>query len=269
MAFDPMQGFEVGQKIGKSKGSAFGGTAQYMSDLTAQRDKEKTKVNPLELAILKQTMQSPLQKSQMELNEAKTAKLEDPSSNLSVSQQIAKDKRTQALFDITETNKLKKGFIDRAKKSLPNIPGGWAGKLQIGVMKNLDPNNPILADWQNLKSVLMDATLMNIGRTKGAISDKEMAAFQTAAANDDLVSVSRMGDALDRLRGAMDADEFAKKQTYKQLYGEDPDTFLGQAQETGNPVDIKEKYAKALSKYPNKKKAILQKYKEETGQDYV
>lgn len=59
MAYDPMQGFQVGQKIGESKKSSLNRTSGYMSDLTAQRDKDKTKINPLELMMLKQAMPQP------------------------------------------------------------------------------------------------------------------------------------------------------------------------------------------------------------------
>lgn len=57
MAYDPMQGFQVGQEIGKSKKSSLARTAGYMSDLTAQRDKDKSKINPLELMMAKQVIQ--------------------------------------------------------------------------------------------------------------------------------------------------------------------------------------------------------------------
>ena len=53
MPYDPMEGFQVGQAIGKAKGSAYGKTAQYMSDLTAERDKTQTKANPFELIMAK------------------------------------------------------------------------------------------------------------------------------------------------------------------------------------------------------------------------
>lgn len=59
MAYDPMQGFQIGQAIGKAKGSAYGGTAKHMSDLTAERDKQKSKVSPLELMMIKQSMPQP------------------------------------------------------------------------------------------------------------------------------------------------------------------------------------------------------------------
>lgn len=272
MAYDPMAGFQVGQAIGKSKGSAYGKTASHMSDLTKERDKSRTKTSPLEVALLKSTLDAPLKESQIALNEAKTNKMEDPSSHLSVSQQIAKDKRTEALIDMKNNNQLRREYIKKAKTSLPNLPGGIAGKLGIGIMRKVNPDNPILADWQNLKSVLMDSTLMKIGKTKGAISDREMEAFQTAAANDDLISVSRMGTELDKLMNAIDAQEKSAKETYMQLYKEDPNTFLGSMEtegaETGG-IDIKSKYAKALSQYPSKRKSILAKYKAETGEDYA
>lgn len=54
MAFDPMQGFEVGQKIGASKKSSLNRTSDYMSDLTKERDKQDSKVNPFELFAAKE-----------------------------------------------------------------------------------------------------------------------------------------------------------------------------------------------------------------------
>lgn len=57
MAYDPMEGFQIGQAIGKSRGSAYGKTAQYMSDLTKERDARSSKINPLELMIAKQSIQ--------------------------------------------------------------------------------------------------------------------------------------------------------------------------------------------------------------------
>ncbi len=56
MAFDPMQGFEIGQKIGASKKSSLNRTSDYMSDLTKERDKERSKINPLELFMAKQAL---------------------------------------------------------------------------------------------------------------------------------------------------------------------------------------------------------------------
>ena len=249
MAFDPESAFGIGQKIGKSKQSSLGRTSDYMSDLFKERDKQETKTTPMELLMLKSSIQSPLDKARIENLEAKTNKLEDPSSNLSVSQQIAKDKRTQAIFDMVESNKVKKGFIERAKTSLPNIPGGRIGKFQIGIMKQFDQDNPILKDWQNLKSVLTDATLMNTAKTKGAISDREMELFAQASANDDLVSVSRMGDALDRLKSTLDASEKSAMGSYKQIYNEDPSQWFDENAVPGGNVETGNKKEDARTIY--------------------
>jgi len=45
MPFDPMQGFEVGQKIGSSKKSSLNRTSDYMSDLFKTRDAAETKAS--------------------------------------------------------------------------------------------------------------------------------------------------------------------------------------------------------------------------------
>lgn len=58
MAYDPMEGFQIGQAIGKSKGSAYGNTAKYMSDLEAERDKTAKKVDPITLLMMKNAFPS-------------------------------------------------------------------------------------------------------------------------------------------------------------------------------------------------------------------
>jgi hypothetical protein len=93
-----------------------------------------------------------------------------------------------------------------------------------------DPNNPMLGKWQVIKGVLTDAQLMNTAKTKGAISDKEMALFATAAANDDIASLPRMLPVFDKLMAFMDAEEKAKKESFKKIYREDPNEFLGNDQ---------------------------------------
>lgn len=59
MAYDPMEGFQIGQAIGKSKRSAFGGTAEHLNEITKERDKNSLKTSPLELMMLKQAMPQP------------------------------------------------------------------------------------------------------------------------------------------------------------------------------------------------------------------
>jgi len=98
--------------------------------------------------------------------------------------------------------------------------------FKIGLMKNFDPQNPILGDWQNLKSVLTDSQFLKSAMLKGAISDFEQKSLADAAANDDLISVSRMGTALKKLGEYMDAEESALKGAYKQNYNEDPNNWF-------------------------------------------
>lgn len=140
----------------------------------------------------------------------------------SASRLNAKDKRTEELFGMFETNSVKRDMIDKAKTSLPNVPQGLIGKGQMWWMKNFDPNNATLTDWQNVKAVLTDAQLMKTAMTKGAISDKEMGLLGQAAANDDVQSVARMKPVIDRLSSFLDADEDAALGGYKRMYGEDP-----------------------------------------------
>ena len=72
MAYDPMSFFQMGQTAGKNKKSAMGRTASYMSDLTAQRDKEQTKTSPLELLAYKNMFPSAKDQAISENLEART-----------------------------------------------------------------------------------------------------------------------------------------------------------------------------------------------------
>jgi hypothetical protein len=147
---------------------------------------------------------------------------EKPSTELTGGQKLAKDKATNEIFTTLEDNKVKRQLIKQAQQSSEKIRGGLFGKLQKNWMGQFDPNNPLLGDWQNIKMVLTDATLMNTAKTKGAISDMEMLEFMKAAANDDVASFMRMKPVFEKLLMVLDADEKAKVGAYKQNYGEDP-----------------------------------------------
>jgi len=141
---------------------------------------------------------------------------------LTPARQAVKDKKITELFGQFETNKVKRGMIDDAEKALPNVPQGFGGKLRVMGAKMFNPNDPILGDWQKLKSVLTDAQLMNTAKTKGAISDQEMKLFAQAAANDDLVSLERVRPIIAKLKGFLEADENAAVGSFKRVYNEDP-----------------------------------------------
>lgn len=155
--------------------------------------------------------------------------------NLTPGQKVAKDKATNAIFSTVEGNVPKRRSLAQAQETLPKIPQGFGGKIKIGLMKNFDPQNPILGDWQNLKSVLTDSQFLKSAMLKGAISDFEQKSLADAAANDDLISISRMGTALKKLGEYMDAEESALKGAYKQNYGEDPSNWFQPSQSQSTP----------------------------------
>lgn len=166
----------------------------------------------------------PLDQAKIDYYRAKTGM--GPS--LTPGQRLAKDRATTDIFSTVEGNRVKRDALGKAKTSLPKVPQGFMGKVQLMGMRAFDPSNPVLTDWQNLKSVLTDAQLMNTAKTKGAISDREMELFAKAAANDDLVSISRMTPVLDRLGAFLNSEEAAKFGAYEKNYGEDPRTWFDQ-----------------------------------------
>ncbi len=136
--------------------------------------------------------------------------------------QKQKIKDTNDLFSTIKTNQVKKDNIEQALLSAEKIPAGIMGKARITYMKSFDPNNPVMTDWQNVKSVLTDSQLLYTAKTKGAISDREMDLFSEAAANDDMGAISRIKPALNRLMSFLDAEEESKKQSYISNYGSLP-----------------------------------------------
>jgi len=153
------------------------------------------------------------------------------SDGLTPGQRTAKDKQTDEIFGLVETNKVQREGVKKAKESLQNIPTGLSGKIKIGLMKAFNPENATLQDWQNVKSALTEAQLRYTQKTKGAISDKEMGMFAQAVANDDLASVARMAPQLDKLLNFMDAEENAQFGSYQKKYGEDARTWFGEGSE--------------------------------------
>lgn len=160
----------------------------------------------------------PVEQSRIDLNKQRMGE----GKKLTPARQAIKDKKTEEIFNTFESNRVKRDQINRAEKSLNNVPIGLGGKIKIGLMKNFDADNPILTDWQNIKSVMTDAQLQRVAKTKGAVSDREMELFAVAAANDDLVSIARMKPVLKAMADALDAQETASLNSYRHVYEEDP-----------------------------------------------
>lgn len=172
--------------------------------------KDPTYANPLE--------QKKLGIRQEELNLKKKMAEGD---NLTPGQRLLKDKKTDEIFTTVERNKARRASLEKAEQALQNIPQGEAGKWNIKYLERFDPDNPILTDFQNLKSVVTDAQFMGNAKAKGSVSDYESKALAEAVANGDLVSVAKLKPVLERLRNFMDAEEAGMFGSYKKNYNED------------------------------------------------
>jgi hypothetical protein len=161
-----------------------------------------------------------------------------------------KDRRDSVrdIYTTVNANKLTRERARNAMAAIDRIPTGMAGKIGIAVLKNVDPSNPMLADWQTIKSLLTNAQLQYVAKTKGAVSDKEMDLFAQAAANDEIHSKERLGTVLTALVDAMDADELSKIDAHTQIFNDDPATWnrLGYSRPNTDGVN------KAQSRIKNK-----------------
>lgn len=196
---------------------------------------------------------NPLQKRRMEMTGG--------DSGLTAGQRLAKDKATQELFGVVEQNKVRRQQLEGAKNALPNVPQGLGGRLKVEFAKRFNPNDPMLTDWQKIKMIGTDAQLLNTAMTKGAISDREMALFAQAAANDDIVSAPRLKPILEKLEKSIVADESAKFGAYQKNYGEDPRAWFGQGasnqnQQEVDPLEAEAQQAIANGADPN---AVMQR----------
>ena len=141
--------------------------------------------------------------------------------------QNQKNKRTEELISTSEQGKVQKDMIAQAQGATGKIPTGIGGRMKMWWNKMFDPENPQMGEWQKIKMVLTDAQLMNTAKTKGAISDREMALFSRAAANDDIASIQAMKPVFEKLVKFIDMEKSSKVKSYKAIYKEDPSEFLG------------------------------------------
>jgi len=170
------------------------------------------------------------------------AKSESASKNQSMGSaarqnKLAKD--AEALITTMETTQFEQQNIDDAMGAAERLSkklagkGGFLGRVQVGMLNQIDPTNELLNDWQTVKSALTNAQLSFTGQTKGAISDKEMKLFERAVGNDDLMSLPRIKTALDKMRRSVDIQKRAKTRYFKSQYGEDKlNEILGTTDQT-------------------------------------
>lgn len=143
----------------------------------------------------------------------------------SPSMMARREKATTDLYDTVQRANLNFDKIDRGLESAPRLPQGLFGSWQIKAKNLFGSQDPMLADWQNMKSLLTDAQLKYTAQTKGAISDREMALFQKAVANDDIQNVMRQKNVLEAFKRAVASDQEAKANAFSRSFGENPRTW--------------------------------------------
>ena len=149
----------------------------------------------------------------------------DPNA-LTPSERTFKKKQFSEFAKSYADNELGTKLADEAMAVAGDIPQGFLGNVQLSYIKNMDPKNPILGKWQKVKGILTDTTLLKSMETKGAISDKEMKEFRTAAANDDLASMPRIVEALTTYKRKVEADNNGLVNSFYVNFGEDPRDLL-------------------------------------------
>lgn len=144
---------------------------------------------------------------------------------LPASIETRKQKAVEGLYDTVNQANTKYNQIQQGESAAQRLPQGFLGGAQIKWMNFIGSKDPSLADWQNLKSLLTNAQLQYTAKTKGAISDREMALFSQAAANDDIPNVMRQTKVLQAFKRAVFADQEAKLNSFKRSFNEDPRTW--------------------------------------------
>jgi len=168
---------------------------------------------------------------------------------LTPARQAIKDKATTALFGQMEGNAVKRKQIADAEEALPRVPTGFGGSMSLKWKNFTGSKDPVLGDWQKVKSVLTDAQLLNTAKTKGAISDKEMEEFKQAAANDDITSIPRLKSAFAKYKRKLESEQKGKVDAYFKQFGEDPrDGMMSEQQDSGfDPTNMSDDELRAIA----------------------
>ena len=133
-----------------------------------------------------------------------------------------KKKQQKEFVEEYAENNTNLNFINETEPLIQTLPVGLVGKVKTEWMKNFDANNPILGNWQKVKSILTGTTVLQSLKLKGAISDREFEEFKKSVANDDLSSIPRIQSAFDRYRKIIESDNKAKVDAYYKQFGEYP-----------------------------------------------
>lgn len=233
----------------KVTGGVMGGITGALRGLSGQAPKEQPEISPIDKMILASQLKGaqPTKYEPTTMEEAlefEKAKAGIKSDVLTPAQKKLKSQKTEELVTTVRSAPAKIQDIEAAETSAQHLTEHWMsgrfGRIKKGVMEWVDPNAPLFTDWQNVKMILTDKQLMDMGKMKGAVSDAEEAMLAAAAANDDVMSIAKMKPVFDRLIRAIKEDVAQKKESYTLNYGEDPDELLGTTGD--NLSNLKSKY---------------------------
>lgn len=197
--------------VGLASESALPAAAGFQAGYTGYQKEQRDNKQKEREAELKQ-------KNLIDLLGAKTEK----SQELSPSERNLKRKMQKEFSDKYSVNQVNLQLLDEAEPLVDTLPQGLTGKATLAYLRAFDSSNPVLGDWQKVKSLLTDTTLLNTMKTKGAITDREMDEFKKAAANDDLISVPRIKAAFQKYRMMLNAENEGALNSFWMSYGEDP-----------------------------------------------
>lgn len=224
---DALQAAFMGLAGGIQKGSESGQKLQDIlmakrleAQFIPKEYKPTTMQEALEFERAKAGILKPREQTRQRLDEARLRQLEGGEESLTPSERRQQRGDTSKLVSGLQILPIKRKLVTEAETSVKNLPKGLLGKWDMKRIMAFDPENPIVEDWQKVKMVLTDATLLNTAMTKGAISDMEMKEFQKAAANDDISSVARMKPVFNKLINFLDAEEKSLKESYVINYGD-------------------------------------------------
>jgi len=196
---------------------------RFVSDILKGIGGDKSQFRPKGISAGGMTLERVPTEAEIIAEEERKAKI------LSPGEKIQKRKsRAELVTEMQTYPERKKAITDAMDATSKLSKAGWTGLggrlLKTGATW-FNPNDPMLSEWQKVKSVLSNQQLMYTAKTKGAISDREMELFAQAAANDDVMSIARMKPILDRALKAIEDDLKAKKETFILNYGEDPEEW--------------------------------------------
>jgi hypothetical protein len=130
--------------------------------------------------------------------------------------------KTEEIYKTVEENKYIRQNLDNVEKALEKVDPSWMGTVKEKYLQVRDPNNPLLADFQLIRTFATDETLLQSMKLKGAISDREIQMLKDAAAGSKIATRPQLKAIIEKARRNIEQSESAKIKSFKKNFGEDP-----------------------------------------------